>query len=224
VHLLDAATRQQIAYISLPKPAPFVRIRFHPNGQTLFYGAPGLGVIAQEFLTDTQQRGPDATGMGPDTGKSAKRPMQQGSRVRLGATRRLSTNSEVVLQEFAPDQRSVVVLDADDANGAGRRAWLWPDGNCLRAHLLAEGMPMRACRLSADGRWIATTTEEGLIQIRSLPEAKLIMELPPPQRLRIRDLQFSPDGRRLYLLQATGRLLEWDLAALRRELARRSLD
>ncbi len=77
---------------------------------------------------------------------------------------------------------------------------------------------------SRDGFWLATLGLDGRVEIRSLPKAKLMLELPPPQPLRIRDLDFSPDGRRLYLWESPGRLLEWDLAELRRELAKRGLD
>jgi eukaryotic-like serine/threonine-protein kinase len=76
---------------------------------------------------------------------------------------------------------------------------------------------------SADGRWLATAGFEGRVEIRTLPDCELLLELPPPHPLRLQDLAFSPERSRLYLLQANGRLFDWDLAALQRELARRGM-
>ena len=64
---------------------------------------------------------------------------------------------------------------------------------------------------------------DGRVEIHTLPDASLILEL-PAQSLRLHYVSFSPDRQRLYLWQASGRLLEWDLAELRRELAQRGLD
>lgn len=77
---------------------------------------------------------------------------------------------------------------------------------------------------SPDGRWMAIGTSEGRVEIRALPTARLCLDLPPPQPMRLRGLSFDPGSRRLYLLQATGRLCEWNLASLRSQLAARRLD
>jgi len=82
----------------------------------------------------------------------------------------------------------------------------------------------RAICFSADSRWLASAGLEGRVELRRMPKAELVVELPPPHPMRLHDLAFSPDASRLYLWQGTGRLFEWNLAELRRELRRRGLD
>jgi hypothetical protein len=50
------------------------------------------------------------------------------------------------------------------------------------------------------------------------------VRLAPPRAFELNHGVWSPDGERLYLLATGHRVFEWDLAALRRELAARRLD
>lgn len=78
--------------------------------------------------------------------------------------------------------------------------------------------------ISPDSRLLATIATHGDITLRVLPTGEELLRLPPPQTLRIVALSFSPDASRLFLLSATGQVFEWNLSALRRELAQLSLD
>ena len=117
-----------------------------------------------------------------------------------------------------PDGRWLLVTTSEQYQ-------LWEIGNWKPGpawpHRLQRGD--RAGAFSADGRWLATAGDEGRVEIRSLPGAGVVLDLPPPHPLRLHDLAFSPDRTRVYLLQGHGRLCEWDLAELRRELASRGL-
>lgn len=119
----------------------------------------------------------------------------------------------------APDDRWVLVTTSEHYQlwevGSWKPGATWP-------HALQRYD--RAGAFSADGRWLATAGDEGRVEIRSLPEADVVLNLPPPHPLRLHDLVFSPDRQRLYLLQGNGRLFEWDLEQVRRELSRRGLD
>jgi WD40 repeat protein len=287
IQLWDADARAQVAFFPLPAPATTVRIAFHPQGNRLLYSALGLGVMEVAFrLRDVAS---------------------ETDRVEFAPPRALTTATNLLLQHFTRDNRSLIVLEACDLIGDTFRVWLWPDADPERGHLLADAFPLerfelshderwavsshltehdvwvwepetqrRVARLniphaaesrlspdgswllvstaerhqlwdtrtwqpgpqwrnsaergnwastfSADGCWAATTTAEGHVEIRSIPDAQVVLDLPPPQLLRFQDLAFSPDRQRLYLWQSTGRLLEWDLRELRRELARRGLD
>lgn len=137
----------------------------------------------------------------------------------LGALRR-----DYRIWEAGPKGKLAVEFGAprplgEDAHRAIRRF-------CRERRSLAAGTPPgrpTVDSVSRDGRWIGTATPEGQIDIWSLLRALPVLSLPPPQPIHLRDLAFSPDRRRLYLWQSTGRLLEWDLAELRRELEKRGL-
>jgi eukaryotic-like serine/threonine-protein kinase len=77
---------------------------------------------------------------------------------------------------------------------------------------------------SPDSRLVSVASPSGVIELRALPGATEVLRLPPPQQTLLQGLQFSPDGTRLLVLNANGRLLEWDLAGLREELAVLGLD
>jgi WD40 repeat protein len=78
--------------------------------------------------------------------------------------------------------------------------------------------------ISPDSRFLASIGASGDITLRSLPTGEELLRLPPPQTLRIVAVTFSPDAKRLFLLSATGQVFEWNLAALRVELAKLGLD
>src|SRR5205807_8105465 len=77
---------------------------------------------------------------------------------------------------------------------------------------------------SRDNKFYATADLTGRVTIRSLPEARRSITLPPPQPMRVRDLVFGAAGDRLYLMRLDGRVYEWDLDRLRAELAKLQLD
>ena len=57
-----------------------------------------------------------------------------------------------------------------------------------------------------------------------MPSGEEVLTLIPPRPLRLQQINFTPDGARLMMLQATGRFYEWDLARLRADLDKLGLD
>jgi serine/threonine protein kinase/WD40 repeat protein len=72
---------------------------------------------------------------------------------------------------------------------------------------------------SRDSRFFANADLSGQVILRSVPDGKRIATLPPPEPMRLRELTFSAAGDRIYLLRLDGRVYEWDLAELNRQLA-----
>lgn len=79
-------------------------------------------------------------------------------------------------------------------------------------------------QFSPDARLCAVADLTGRVEIRALPEGREVVSLPPPQAMRLRDFSFGAAGDRLYLLRLDGRVDEWNLAQLHRELAELGLD
>jgi hypothetical protein len=78
----------------------------------------------------------------------------------LGPARRISPGDEFVVQEFAPDKKSLVVGEIHQQTRNDRvppTFWLWQDGDPARARKLAENFPMTGYRLAAGGGWGITT-------------------------------------------------------------------
>jgi WD40 repeat protein len=78
--------------------------------------------------------------------------------------------------------------------------------------------------VSPDSRLLATATTDGRVTLRSLPSGAELIALIPPRAVRLSDWRFTPDNQRLYALANTGRVYDWDLAEIRRELAKLKLD
>ena len=91
-----------------------------------------------------------------------------------------------------------------------QRAATWPA-------VPGEREAFAAC-FSPDGAMLAKALPNGLIELRAVPGGRLLLTLTPPGACRLHQLLFHPGGHRLYATQAEGRLLEWDLAALRAAL------
>jgi WD40 repeat protein len=72
---------------------------------------------------------------------------------------------------------------------------------------------------SRDSHFFANADLSGQVTLRSVPDGKRIATLPPPEPMRLRELTFSAAGDRIYLLRLDGRVYEWDLAELKRQLA-----
>jgi WD40 repeat protein len=79
-------------------------------------------------------------------------------------------------------------------------------------------------QFSPDGRLYAIADLAGRVEIRVLPEGRELVSLPPPHPMVLRDFTFSASGDRLYLLRLDGRVYEWNLAQLHKELAKLELD
>ena len=58
----------------------------------------------------------------------------------------------------------------------------------------------------------------------SLPGGRELISLPPRQPMRLRDFTFNNNGERVYAMRLDGRVYEWNLAELHRELAKLALD
>jgi WD40 repeat protein len=78
-------------------------------------------------------------------------------------------------------------------------------------------------QFSPDARLFAIADLTGHVEIRALPEGRVLLSLPPPRPLRLRDFTFSASGDHLYLMGLDGRIYEWDLAELRKELTKLGL-
>ena len=77
---------------------------------------------------------------------------------------------------------------------------------------------------SKDSRLLATNTADGSLVLRELPTGTDLIQLIPPHSLAAREWLFSPDGKRLIIVLRNGQVVDWDLAELRRELAKLKLD
>jgi hypothetical protein len=77
---------------------------------------------------------------------------------------------------------------------------------------------------SPDGALVASRHGRSGIELRDTASYELLLRLEPPTPLRPERIVWSPDGRSIFLLCTGHRLARWDLAAVRRELARRSMD
>jgi hypothetical protein len=71
---------------------------------------------------------------------------------------------------------------------------------------------------------LAALDANGRIDLFALPEGRQLLALPPPSPMRLQTLLFSPTGDRLYALRGNGTVYEWNLAELRKELAKLGLD
>ena len=77
---------------------------------------------------------------------------------------------------------------------------------------------------SKDSRLLATDAADGAFVLRELPHGTELVRLIPPHSLAAREWLFSPDSNRLIIVTRNGQVVEWDLAELRRELAKLKLD
>ncbi|HKX61382.1 MAG TPA: hypothetical protein VJS65_06055, partial [Verrucomicrobiae bacterium] len=77
---------------------------------------------------------------------------------------------------------------------------------------------------SPDSRLLATHNPGGRFVLRALPGGKELLLLTPPQAIAVQYHQFSPDSNRLRFMGNNGQIFEWDLIAIRQELAKLGLD
>ncbi len=80
-----------------------------------------------------------------------------------------------------------------------------------------------AGQFSPDARLFGVADLGGRVELHALPEGRELVSLPPPQATRLRDFAFSASGEHLYLMGLDGRIYEWNLAQLRKELTKLGL-
>lgn len=64
----------------------------------------------------------------------------------------------------------------------------------------------------------------GEVQLVEMPHGRSLIHLKPPQNVDEHWIKLREDGRMLWLLGQGHRVYEWDLTALRQELAKLGLD
>ncbi len=114
---------------------------------------------------------------------------------------------------FVPDNRRVITRDAAEYRvweiGTWKPLGRWPS--------VSTGLPGRT-KFSADGTRLLVTQGVDRIQIRRLTDYQEEATLTPPQALDMFDFAPTRDGTRVYLVNGTGRVFEWNLDALESEL------
>jgi hypothetical protein len=78
-------------------------------------------------------------------------------------------------------------------------------------------------QFSPDARLFAVADLAGRVEIRVLPEGRVLASPPPPRPMVLRDFTFGASGDHLYLLRLDGRVHEWNLAQLRQEVSKLEL-
>ena len=77
---------------------------------------------------------------------------------------------------------------------------------------------------SHDGRWFAYARSPAIIELVEAGTGRALVSLEAPDRLQLRGLAFSPKSDTLAAAVENGVVQLWNLAELRRELARLGLD
>jgi WD40 repeat protein len=135
------------------------------------------------------------------------------------SVKRVAVERDVRVQ-FSPDGQWLLTSNDD-----GHQTWRLPDlepGPRLPA--TPNGDRVRMAAFSPDGAWLATQRAGATIDLWRTGGFAPLITLEPPLDLEATILTWTPDGQRLVLLARGPRVFEWDLQALRRELAARGLD
>lgn len=101
---------------------------------------------------------------------------------------------------------------------------LWNTVDWSRATAWGPDARILVPEFSGDGRLVATGDARGAVTLRTVPAGEELLTLTPSAPLRVVQLHFSADASRLWLFHTDGRISEWNLAQLRRELATFGLD
>ncbi|HEV8543365.1 MAG TPA: WD40 repeat domain-containing protein, partial [Verrucomicrobiae bacterium] len=124
-----------------------------------------------------------------------------------------------VISELTLDGRWIITRTRDEFAvwevGTWRKIAQWSDPGS------EQSLPTLVA--SPDSKQIVTRTPDDRFVLRKLPGGDKVIELPPPHSLQAVTCGFSPDGTRLFVLQNSGQLCEWDLGALERELSKTGL-
>jgi len=124
----------------------------------------------------------------------------------------------VVNALFSPDSRWLV-----GASDKGHH--VWEAGTWKETYFYPSGARNTgSISLAADGKWAALLQPNDIVLLVSLPDGRERLRLKPPFPLVLSRVQLSADGNRLWSLGLGHRVYEWDLAAIRQELAKLGLD
>lgn len=117
---------------------------------------------------------------------------------------------------FSPDGQWLVGTGADGHH-------LWKVGTWEHVfHFQYEGGSYAA--FAQGGRLMALGRGFGEVELFEMPQRRSLIHLKPPQNIQWPNLKLAEDGRRLWLIGQGHRVYEWDLSALRQELAKLGLD
>jgi WD40 repeat protein len=111
--------------------------------------------------------------------------------------------------------------------GTEHEVQLWEAGTWRFVRTLATGLQrgdFADLFFSPDGKLMILQATDERFQIRSLPGFVELVNLEAPLPLARICTEWSKDSQRFYILGASNRLFEWNLAALRDELAKLGLD
>jgi WD40 repeat protein len=127
-------------------------------------------------------------------------------------------NLYVLTAAFSPDSRWLV-----GASDKGHHIWetsTWKEAFFYPC----SGRVIACVCFAANGRRVALLQPDDTILLVSLPDGRELVRLKPPFPLMLLGTALSPDGNRLWVLGVGQRIYEWDLSALRPELAKLGLD
>ncbi|MBK8037383.1 MAG: protein kinase [Verrucomicrobiaceae bacterium] len=153
----------------------------------------------------------------------------------------------------APSERSGGVIVFDLANRPWRKQFLisgsalvrWsPDGRWVYVRGSSENLLLDATTWQEQARWPTKSLSYGrgcngfspdskrlVISVRnesldvlSVPDLRLIVSLTPPLPLDFRSVVWSNDSTKLWAMGVAGRMFEWDLGGLQRELKKLGME
>ncbi|HEX2860464.1 MAG TPA: WD40 repeat domain-containing protein, partial [Lacunisphaera sp.] len=121
---------------------------------------------------------------------------------------------------FTPDGAWVIAGTSTDYT-------LWKNGSWERGPAWGariEGGAYPRADFSPDRSLVALAQERGVIELRETRDYRMVLQLELPQKWWVNYFAWSPSGDRLYVLCPGHRVLYWDMAVIRRELAARDLN
>lgn len=182
------------------------------GGETIALWKLGSEPVAAEFISSGDVIGAAGRYIMHGSYKAGTNPVREAATGKTVGTFNTTSDGKASL---TPDGRWLVLLEAAQYRFIDTTTWQPRAVVPSRIGGSREG----AVAISADGTLAAVEQEHDVIDLVTLPEGKLLVKLTPPQSIAQRALQISPDGNRLYVLGTKHRLFQWDLKALREELA-----
>ncbi|MBK8985481.1 MAG: hypothetical protein IPM39_05265 [Chloroflexi bacterium] len=89
---------------------------------------------------------------------------------------------------------------------------LWDASQNTAATAVAAGAPLNALRLNPAAGQFVTIGQNGLVEIRQLPDGRLVHSLAAHTQSAITDVAFAPDGLSLAASLSSGGVQIWDMA------------
>ena len=132
--------------------------------------------------------------------------------------RKIFTNKDhrIWATSFSPEGKWLVGSGADGHH-------VWETGTWKHTfHFQYEGSGNAT--FAQGGRLMALSHGFGEVDLLEMPQARKLIHLKPPLNVQAFFIKLSEDGNRLWLVGQGHRLFEWDLTALRQELAKLGLD